>query len=400
MRWLRTPVALFLVAWCALPAVGAASPESRALVDRAFETAYNLDYDRTMALLTEAIAADPNDADAHRAIAVASWLHIGFLRGSATVDDYLGNVTRANVDVQPPPAEEATRFERHISRALEIAERDVRERPGSPDAHFRLGSVIGVRASYGATVEGRVLASFRAARRAYDAHETVLELDPSRKDAGLIVGTYRYIVSALSLPVRFMAYVAGFGGGRERGLRMVEEAATYPGATQVEAKFALVLIYNRERRYDDAMAVIRELQARFPRNRLLWLEAGSTLLRAGRAKDAEAVLSEGLGRLATDDRPRMTGEEALWHYKRGVARVRLGKAKEAAADLDAVLAREPLAWVRGRAHTERGRLADLAGQREQAKQEYRLAIEQGERSNDPIGKAEAEALIRAPFKTP
>ena len=111
-----------------------------------------------------------------------------------------------------------------------------------------------MQASYGATVEGKVLASFRAARRAYDAHENVLELDPSRKDAGLIVGTYRYIVSALSLPMRLMAYVAGFGGGKERGLQMIEEAAAHPGLTQTDARFALLLLYNRERRFDDAHA--------------------------------------------------------------------------------------------------------------------------------------------------
>jgi tetratricopeptide (TPR) repeat protein len=97
--------------------------------------------------------------------------------------------------------------------------------------------------------------------------EEVLSLDPRRKDAGLIVGTYRYIVASLPLPIRLMAYVVGFGGGRERGLRMIEEAATYPGDSQVDAKFALVLLYNRERRFDQALKIVRELQARFPRNR-------------------------------------------------------------------------------------------------------------------------------------
>jgi len=97
--------------------------------------------------------------------------------------------------------------------------------------------------------------------------EEVLSLDPRRKDAGLIVGTYRYIVASLPLPIRLMAYVVGFGGGRERGLRMIEEAVTYPGDSQVDAKFVLVLLYNRERRFDEALKTVRELQARFPRNR-------------------------------------------------------------------------------------------------------------------------------------
>ena len=184
-----------------------------------------------------------------------------------------------------------------------------------------------------ATVEGRVLGAFRSARRAYDAHEQVLELDPARKDAGLVVGTYRYIVSAMSLPVRMMAYVAGFGGDKERGLRMIEEAAASRTEASADARFALVLLYNRESRYADALRVLGELQRAFPRNRILWLEAGATALRAGRAAEAEQFLSEGLKRLASDSRPRMFGEEALWLQKRGAARVALNRLDEAAADL-------------------------------------------------------------------
>ena len=81
----------------------------------------------------------------------------------------------------------------------------------------------------------------------------MLQLDPSRKDAGLIVGTYRYIVSTLSTPLRMMAYVAGFGGGRERGIQMLQETAAAGGENRTDAMFALVLVYNRERRYDDAL---------------------------------------------------------------------------------------------------------------------------------------------------
>ena len=70
-----------------------------------------------------------------------------------------------------------------------------------------------------------MFAGFKAARRAYDEHEQVLQLDPARKDAELVVGTYRYVVSTLSLPLRMMAYVAGFGGGRERGIQALTEAS-------------------------------------------------------------------------------------------------------------------------------------------------------------------------------
>ena len=80
----------------------------------------------------------------------------------------------------------------------------------------------------------------------------MLELDPKRKDAGLIVGTYRYLVSTLSLPMRWMAYMAGFGGDKERGLTLIQDAAAYDGDNQDDARFALILLFNREKRYDEA----------------------------------------------------------------------------------------------------------------------------------------------------
>ena len=369
--------------------------QAKSLIDRAFTAAYNLDHADAIALLEQALTEYPNDADAHRATAVIAWLRIGFLRGSITVDDYLGSVSKPNINMLPPPSDEATRFHRHITRALQLAEADVDRRPRDPEAHFRLGAVIGTQASYGATVEGKILASFRAARRAYDAHETVLELDPSRKDAGLIVGTYRYVVSALSLPIRLMAYVAGFGGGKERGLSMIEEAARYPSLSQTDARFALILLYNREKRFDNALRVIEELQKRYPRNRQLWYEAGATLIRAERYQQAESTLNDGIRLRDNDRRERMFGEDALWHYKRGLARARQGRAEEARADLQVPLTREAREWVRGRAHAELGRLALQSGNREQARQHYRQAIELATRGNDPTGQREAESLLRS-----
>ena len=382
---------------CAVFVLGApdakASPESRALVERAFNAAYNLDHADAIGALDKALAADPNDPDAHRAAAVIAWLRIGFLRGSITVDDYLGSVSKPNINMLPPPPDEAQRFARHMTRALQLAEAELKRNPRDPNAHFRVGAAVGTQASYGATVEGKVLASFRAARRAYDAHEKVLELDPTRKDAGLVVGTYRYIVSALSLPIRLMAYVAGFGGGKERGLQMIEEAAAYPSLSQTDARFALLLLYNREKRYGDAMRVVNDLQKQYPRNRQLWYEGGATLLRAGRHAQAEAMLSDGIRRHDTDTRERMFGEEALWHYKRGIARARLGRADAAREDFQIPLTREARDWVRGRANKELGELALAAGNREQARTHSRLAIELAERGNDPTGKTEAQALL-------
>ena len=125
-----------------------------------------------------------------------------------------------------------TRSMRHrASQAM--CERRLRAHPADADAHYQVGAAYGYLASYAATVEGRVFGS-RAARRAYSEHGRVLELDPARKDAGLIVGMYRYAVSELSVPLRLFADLSGFRGGREHGAAPDRRRRTLPERRPVE----------------------------------------------------------------------------------------------------------------------------------------------------------------------
>jgi tetratricopeptide (TPR) repeat protein len=388
----RRPITAALLLACIVPAGAARAQTARDLRSRAAELTYNLDYERAIVLLHQAVAAEPNVSANHRALAAAIWLDILFRRGAVTVDHYLGSFTAANADVKNPPADLDAEFKREIATAIQLAERRTAAAPQDPGAHLELGTALGLQASYIASVEGRLLAGFRAARRSYDEEQLVLELDPGRKDAGLIVGTYRYLVSTLSLPMRLMAYVAGFGGGKERGLRMIEETAETGGENRTDAEFALVLLYNREHRYADAMRVLGDLRRRYPRNRLVLLEEGATATRAERPLEAESLLTEGLAALARDTRPRIPGEEALWHYKRGVARVMLRRATDALADLHLALAANAAGWVQGRAHVELARLALQQGDRAGADREARIAVSLCEKSKDPLCVAAAKRL--------
>src|SRR3954462_7150031 len=219
-----------------------ANPASEALRAKAANHTYNLEHDLALATFREAAAADPQDSGAWRGVASALWLSITFRRGNMTVDDYLGGVKRQTAAPVPPPPEVAAAFRDAIDKAIALSRSRVAANARDVDARYQLGAAVGLRASYTATVDGSVMGAFRAAREAYDEHETVLALEPRRKDAGLVVGTYRYIVATLAMPLRWMAYAAGFGGGRERGLRMIEEAAAYNGENQADARFALILI--------------------------------------------------------------------------------------------------------------------------------------------------------------
>jgi tetratricopeptide (TPR) repeat protein len=387
--------ALLIVLAFGLSVPAAAQDSPDALVTRAEALAYDLDHQEALKLLRQSITLAPGDPRAHRALANVLWLNLLFQRGAVTVDHYLGSFSSSTVDLKKPPADVDAEFRREVGKAIELAEQRVAAHPNDAQAHYDLGAAVGLQASYVATVEGRMLAGFRNARRAYDEHERVLALDPSRKDAGLIVGTYRYVVSTLSLPMRMMAYVAGFGGGRDVGIRMIEGAAGSPSDSRVDALFALVLMYNRERRYDDALRMLEELRRLHPRNRLVLLEAGSTALRGGNAVRAEELLTEGLAMLAADKRQRIPGEEGLWRYKRGAARVARGRLEEATQDLKAAVSPDTAGWVQGRARVELARIAlaqsDAATAATQARQAEALC-EQGQ---DPVCVNDARKMLRS-----
>jgi tetratricopeptide (TPR) repeat protein len=356
--------------------------------------AYDLDHAGALAALRRSVALAPDDPRTHRALANVLWLNLLFQRGAVTVDHYLGSFSNSTVVLKQPPPELDAEFRREVAKAIELADRAAIARPADPQAHYDLGAAVGLQASYVATVEGRLLSGFRAARRAYDEHERVLTLAPARTDAGLVVGTYRYVVSTLSLPMRMMAYVAGFGGGREAGLALIERAAATPSESRIDALFALVLMYNRERRFDEALKALQELRTLHPRNRLVVLESGSTALRAGRAEQAENLLTEGMAMLATETRDRMPGEEGLWRYKRGAARRARGRLGPALEDLQVAVGPESALWVRGRARVELGRIAlaksDRAGAAAEASQAQTLC----EQGRDPVCVDEATQLAK------
>ena len=380
----------------ASPGLSAQTPAE--LRRQAFQHAYNLDYPEAVAAFDKALALDPNDSATHRARATAVWLHIIFRRGSITVDQYLGGASRRDLKLEKPPAAEAETFRRHLDKALELAERRLAANPDDPGALYDVGAAVGLQASYVATVEGRIGGAFGAARRAYDSHERVLALDPQRKDAGLIVGTYRYVVATLALPARWVAYLAGFGGDKTKGLQFVEQAARHPGEVQVDARFALMLLYNREGRYLEALEVIRDLMARFPRNRVLKLEAGATAIRARHYTEADRLLTEGIDGLASDRRPRAFGEEAMWYYKRGMARLALRRLEPARADLLRAEGLPTRDWVKARVQLELGKLADLTARRDDARRRYATAITLARSGNDPETRRQAERWASQPYQ--
>jgi len=398
----RLAIVLLLAGASTAPVGGAVRLNDEALDARlasAYNAIYNLDDDVALSIARQAVASAPEASRAHRSLAMVLWLDALFQRGAVTVDNYLGGLTKAQLALPKPEPGLDAEFKKELNRAISLADTQLRKSPRDVSAMHDLGTAYGLQASYMASVEGSVMAAFGPARHAFDLEERVLARDANQVEAGTIVGTYRYSVASLGLTARMMAYLAGFGGGRERGIALIE-AASRRGSGQTEAKTALILIYSREGRHLDAYRLLGQMAAAFPRNRLFVLEQGAAAIRAGRAEEAEAILTRGLAAFDQDERVKIPGERAQWLYKRGSARVSLNHTADAQADLMAALNGGPVDWVRGRVNFELGRVADLRGQRSEALTRYRAARDIGQLTNDPIVVADALRFMQRPFAMP
>jgi tetratricopeptide (TPR) repeat protein len=370
-----------------------------ALIDKAYTAAYSLDYPEALALAQRAVAMAPESSVAQRALAGVLWLQITFDRGAVTVDHYISGITNGKLALPKPSPELDAQFKSALGRAIELAEAALKRSPGDPAAQYDLSRAYALQASYTASVEGSGMGAFKSAKRAYDAGEAVLAREPAHAGATFVVGTYRYIVSALSMPTRMLAYIAGFGGGKERGIGMVEAAGRDP-AMRVDSQLALFLIFTREGRHTDAIKMVHALSATYPRNRLFVLEEGAAAIRAGKAHEADAILTRGLAAFDADPRPKVPGERGVWLYKRGVARVIQRRLQDAQDDLVAALAANPVGWIRGRVHIEIGKLHDLRSRRESAVADYRMAKTICEANDDPLCVNTANRYLGTPFGSP
>lgn len=390
----RVAPAAALVLACAVSAhsQAVAGQSSTTALATAYDLAYNLDHDSAMRSLRQAVQEHPRDPAAYRGIASLAWLRMLFLSGAVVVDAQLTATVRSSVELLEPRGDLTETFYEHIEKAIELSEAQVKDNEDDPAAQYQLGASLGLLASYKASIEGEGLRALRDAKRAYEAHQRVMELDPERSDAGFTIGIYRYLVSLLPRAVRMMAYLVGFDGGREEALALIERAAAYPGESQVEAKFALVLIHSREREYADAQRVLSQLKRQFPRNRLLWLESAATWLRDDRAELAERELARGFAMLSEDGRARMQSEDEMWMLKRGTVRVALRRIEDARPDLEIALAADGKPWVQGRARVEFGKIADLEGDRRRARDEYDRGRKLCRESNDRRCARAAETL--------
>jgi len=288
-----------------------------ATVASAYDTVLNADFDRLPAVLDRTCGpAPPVVCLGLRAL--ATWWEILLDPQSRLLD---------------------ARFLREADAAVDRATTWTTREPERAEAWFYLGAALGARGQWRVLREERLSAA-RDGKRIKAALERALALDPGMHDAAFGIGAYRYYADIAPSYLRWLRWLLLLpGGNRTAGLAQMEEASRHGRLVQAEAQYQLHIVYLwYEHRNMEALALVRGLQARFPRNPLFRqieaqildvylhdsaasLEVSETLLddaEHGEVNRAELAavgarvnIAVQLDRLGQRDRARRTIEELL-----------------------------------------------------------------------------------------
>jgi tetratricopeptide (TPR) repeat protein len=368
--------------------------EIKALTDSGLQHYYSMEYEDAERDFRRALQLEPEDAKTINhllnTVLFEALNHAGALNTSLYASDgFLALKKQAAID--PRVAADIKRLD---ERALELSNQRLAKNPDDEAALYDRGVTRGLFATYQALVEHAWFAALRSAMAARHDHQRVLELDPKNEDAKMIVGMHTYIAGSLPWGVKLAASLVGFSGNKERGLRLLKEAAEANGESSVDAKVALALFLRRQQRYDEALDVVRTLTATYPKNFLFALEEANLLKDMGRNDDAlgsfEALISAGhTGRF---HEPRLEfAYYGLGEMFRG--RKHYGEAAEAFDD--ALKLPKLDGDIRQRCALSAGEMHDMLNDRTEAMKEYQLAMA-GD-TNTPTAQL-ARRYLREPYK--
>jgi tetratricopeptide (TPR) repeat protein len=252
-------------------------------------------------------------------------------------------------DIQLDPQSRAldARFSQQVEAAIDAARAWADREPERAEAWFYLGAALGARSQWKVLREERLSAA-RDGKRIKEALERALTLDPALHDAEFGIGVYRYYAGVAPAYFRWLRWLLLLpGGNRAEGLAQMQRASREAIVVRAEADYQLHVAYLwYERRFAEALAIVVDLQSRYPRNALFrHLEAE---IRSVYFSDAAGSLaaSETLLDLARTRRVHRAGlAEVRALLNIAVQSDRLGQRARARAALDALLALSPRAPV-------------------------------------------------------
>jgi tetratricopeptide (TPR) repeat protein len=256
-----------------------------------FNAVYSLEYDAAGRVFERLIEVAPDRPQGYLFRATNTWLRSLFKQRLLSTSLYASDDFYAQKEKTVDPAVDKA-FRADIARAIKLGEARVAANPKDVEALYYLGAAHGSLAGYEASVARAFISALKNGSKSVDLHEKVIELDPAFADAYLSIGLYHYVVGSLPLPVKLLVAVGGVRGSKKKGLEEIERVVKDGRRLADDARVILVGLYQRERRTEDALRLIGELEQKYASNYILQLEKGNTLASLGRYDEATGTFEK------------------------------------------------------------------------------------------------------------
>lgn len=338
---------------------------------------YNLDYEGSIARFDQVIKAHPQEPIAYayalQAVIFRELYHQDLLDTTYYAhDNFLTNQRKVEI---PPANRQRIEFLTHQTETL--AEQRLKANPQDKNALFAKGFAKGLHAAFITLVDHAWFAAARQGLSARNDSEAVLKIDPEYADANMAVGIQQFAVASLPGMVRVVVGIAGVGGNKEKGLRLLRISAEKGIITSVESRTTLSLFLRHDARYPEALAVQHALAEQFPHDYLFRLEEANLAKDKGDGPGAIAIYKQVL---ADARKPGFFVDPRLQMALFGLADTERGQNLVADASkhyLEAATQPDCSDWLRKRAELNAGQMLDLLHDRAAAITHYQKAAAPG-----------------------
>ena len=358
---------------------------------------YNLDFSTAQSGFEGLTRDYPENPDYWNALASSIWLKIIYDQQKLNIESFSGNSTFGTKDSRESvnPADER-RLRETIATAITKADAILRKKPNDVAALYAKGVSNATLASFEGTAKRSYLSAHARAKTARSLHQQVLKLDPNFNDARLAVGIYDYVVGVIPGYFRWLLGMFGVrGDGKEAGIRQLEIAADKGQRASTDAKMLLIVVYNREKRFDQALRFAADLHAQYPRNFLFEMSRASIYGKMKKWDDAVETYRAILAKVTS----RQNGYERLRaervNYELGRSDIERYQFEEALDYFGKVVAgMDGTTDEKANAHLWMGKIFDSKKDRAHALEHYNALTRL---DCDPQLKEEAERFKRRPF---
>jgi tetratricopeptide (TPR) repeat protein len=375
----------------------AAAADPKAIYDQSTDALYNLDFS-TAQRGYETLTHDyPDNPDYWNALASSMWLHIMYNQEKLNLESFSGSSFGTKDSKDAVSAADEKRLRDTLATAIAKADAMLKKNPKDVQALYAKGISNATLASFEAGAKRSYFSAGGKAKAARDLHQQVLNIDPNFDDARMAVGAVNYTVGVMPGFIRFLLMPLGIrSDGKDVGIQQLETAAAKGKNSSTDARMMLIIVYNREKRYEQALKNITELHQRYPRNFIFELSEASTYGKMKRWDDAvktyERILAKVDGK--KDGYERLPAYKV--HYAIGSANIERYQFETALTNFDHVVQmKEAAPNAKASAYLWMGKIYDTSGRRAEALKQYDalLALD-----CDSELKSQAQQFKRKPFK--